>query len=318
MKKLILIVCIVTLATTSWGQVEVTMTSTLDNTIFSESSDLSNGSGEHFYAGNTRLGDTRRGLIQFDIASMVPAGSFIDSVALSLHVSLAPNISTDHEFSLHRLLTAWGEGPSDAGQPGGQGTEALAGDATWNSSILGQSEWTNAGGDFNDTASATIDIPAVRNRVATWSTAEMVNDVQDWLNDSSTNFGWIIIGDENDTQSARRFDSREEQDESLRPSLYIRYTMAVSNQNNLGLNNIEAYPNPAKDFITLNLELANAQDVNIKLVNLIGKTVQQVDVPSGNTFLEHTFDVKSLTPGLYFIRVNTKEGMTTRKIVIER
>ena len=57
-----------------------------------------------------------------------------------------------------------------------------------------------------------------------WSSAnnsQMIADVQSWLNTPSTNFGWILIGDESSGQTAKRFNSSES---SPQPSLVITYT----------------------------------------------------------------------------------------------
>ena len=65
----------------------VTVVSDLDNTMYSENGGLSNGAGTHIFAGKTKglLGTLlRRGLISFDIAGAVPAGSTINSVTLTL------------------------------------------------------------------------------------------------------------------------------------------------------------------------------------------------------------------------------------------
>jgi hypothetical protein len=51
----------------------------------------------------------------------------------------------------------------------------------------------------------------------------MVEDVQGWLDTPSSNFGWILIGPE-DSQSAKRFDSRENANMQSRPMLTVQYT----------------------------------------------------------------------------------------------
>ena len=53
----------------------------------------------------------------------------------------------------------------------------------------------------------------------------MVADVQGWLDDASTNFGWIIIGNESTNKTTKRFDSRENPSEGNRPTLAIEYTV---------------------------------------------------------------------------------------------
>jgi len=319
MKKLLLNIFLLFASQLIFSQNEALITSSLDNTLyFSSEGSISNGSGEHIFAGVTRLGESRRALISFDIASSIPAGSLIDSVSLTLHVSLAPNISAAHEFSLHRVLAAWDEGASDAGQPGGLGTDVLAGDATWIHRIFPDSLWAEEGGDFVETASATIDVPAVRDIFVTWSSPEMIADVQGWLDDTTTNFGWLILGDENDTQTARRFDSREVTDENVRPALYIRYTQSVSVEPVLGLNRFETYPNPAIQQLNINLDLNQPQDISIQVLNLIGQPVLRAQYSAGSTSIQHVFDVRNLNPGLYFVRIHTDGGVSTRKIVVER
>src|SRR5262249_5146165 len=146
----------------------------------------SNGAGSYFIAGETNDGLVRRGLIAFDIAGNIPAGSTINSVTLSLHVSqTAAETAT---VQLVRLLADWGEGTSNADSNPGQGITATPGDATWVYRFYNSSSWTNTGGDFVSTVSAYTSVSGVG--TYTWgSTAKMVADVQDWLDTPSGNFG---------------------------------------------------------------------------------------------------------------------------------
>jgi hypothetical protein len=51
----------------------------------------------------------------------------------------------------------------------------------------------------------------------------MTADVQIWLDNPTQNFGWILIGNEVDANSSKRFETRETADPLLRPSLTIKY-----------------------------------------------------------------------------------------------
>ena len=51
----------------------------------------------------------------------------------------------------------------------------------------------------------------------------MVADVQSWLDDFSTNFGWLLLGNESSTQTSKRFDSRENATGGNRPVLTVEY-----------------------------------------------------------------------------------------------
>ena len=111
-----------------------------DNTIFTDGvdapADLSNGAGPHIFVGRTLFAGLRRGLIAFDIAGNIPAGSTIDEVILTMHMSLGTSGSTP--YTLHRVQSDWGEGTSDSGTGsigsgagGGMGAPATPSDATW-------------------------------------------------------------------------------------------------------------------------------------------------------------------------------------------
>ena len=193
-----------------------------DNTLYEDPAGAtSNGAGQHFFAGNTDESAIRRGLIQFDIAAAVPAGATIDSVTLTLNMSRT--IAGPEPVALMRALQEWGEGTSDANRQEGQGTDATPGDATWLNAILGTSDWAAAGGDFMTVSSASITVDDVG--FYTWgSTADMVIDVQGWLDDPASNFGWVLVGNEAAPATAKRFDTRENPDATVRPVLTVEYT----------------------------------------------------------------------------------------------
>ena len=49
-------------------------------------------------------------------------------------------------------------------------------------------------------------------------------DVQRWLDDPATNFGWLLLGDESENQTTKRFDSKENPDQEDRPILTVEFT----------------------------------------------------------------------------------------------
>jgi hypothetical protein len=180
-----------------------------DNTLYQynpSEGDLSNGAGFHFFAGENATGETRRGVIAFDIAGHIPPGSTIIAVSLSLNMSMTA-FDTARTIELHVLLADWGEGTSHA--PGGEGGGAPAtlGDATWRHRFYDTIFWTTQGGDFSGTVSASQAVGPIG--VYTWSSTQMLADVQSWVDNPASNFGWLVLGDESTTAMAKRFDTRE-------------------------------------------------------------------------------------------------------------
>jgi hypothetical protein len=56
----------------------------------------------------------------------------------------------------------------------------------------------------------------------------MVADVQGWLDDPSSNFGWLLVGNEGENGTAKRFDSKENPVAERSPSLTIEFTLPGS------------------------------------------------------------------------------------------
>jgi hypothetical protein len=201
----------------------VTIVATRDNTLYEQvGGALSNGAGEHIFAGKTATTNlSRRALLRFDLAGAIPGGSTVTSASLRLNMSRT--ISNAQSVALHRVLADWGEGTSDALLEEGGGAAATVGDATWEHRFYNTVMWTTAGGDFDPAPHATAAVVGLG--PCTWgSTPQMVADVQAWLDDGQANFGWILIGEESVAGTAKRFDSRENPTPENRPQLTIEYT----------------------------------------------------------------------------------------------
>lgn len=180
-----------------------------DNTLYEfdpVEGDVSNALGNHFFTGETAMGELRRGLLAFDIAAHIPPGATITSVTLTLNMSMTPS-GTPRTTELHKLLADWGEGTSQASGGEGEGAPATTDDATWRHRFFDTIFWTTEGGDFSLTVSASQSVGVVG--MYTWSSSQMLADVQSWLNDPATNFGWLVLGDESAIATAKRFDTRE-------------------------------------------------------------------------------------------------------------
>jgi hypothetical protein len=222
MRTLALLGIAVALAGTNASANVVMIQAQKDNTIFSESNALSNGAGQYLFTGTTASGFTRRALIQFDVASAIPAGSTINSVTLSLQMSMT--IVGAQDVELHRALASWGEGTSDAPGSEGGGDNATANDATWSDRFYNVSQWATSGGDFAPAVSSTVSVSG--NAMYTWpSTSTFVADVQSFVSSPSGNFGWLIkSANEITTPTAKRFNSRTNSIASQRPKLVVDFT----------------------------------------------------------------------------------------------
>ncbi len=205
---------------TSASAAIINITPSKDNTLYEynpDDGDRSNALGLHFFAGNTAEPEIRRGVIAFDIAGQIPPGSTITAVTLSLNMSKTL-LDDARTVELHLLLADWGEGTSIAPGEEGDGAPATPNDATWRHRFFDTIFWTNEGGDFSATVSATQAVGPIGQYI--WSSAQMVADVQSWLDNPASNFGWLVLGDESTSITSKRFDTRES---TSPPVLTIQY-----------------------------------------------------------------------------------------------
>ncbi len=191
---------------------------TRDTTIYADATgSLANGAGTGLFVGRTGQGRATRALLFFDIAAAVPAGMVITRAELELQVSRTR--ASSMVITMHRVSQSWGEGSSNAARGGGGGAAATTGDATWVHRFFPNQLWTTPGGDFAGVATSMA--AAGSFGPVLWPTsAALIADVQAMLDQPTTNFGWLLRGDEN--ASAMRLDSREAS-ATLRPKLRLRY-----------------------------------------------------------------------------------------------
>ena len=225
MSRVVGLVVLALVALAAPAQAEsVTRPPVRDNTLFEDAQgSLSNGAGPGLFCGRISLGGVRRALLAFHPAGALPPGAVLDSVRLELHVQ-ASSDGQPRILGLHRVLTDWGEGASFSS--GGSGAAAQPGDATWIHTFYSGSFWANPGGDFVPAASATAAV-GVTDGLCTWSSPALTADVQEWLANPSTDFGWMLRGEESTAGTARRFDSRESPTAAWRPQLLLFFSSST-------------------------------------------------------------------------------------------
>ena len=212
-----------------------TFTSSKDNTLYepgagslSNGGTYSNGAGDYMFAGRTGQPESlsiRRALVGFDL-STIPTDAQVNSATLTLRLTKSADAGAA-TVALHRALASWGEGLSHAPGSEGEGTFAMAGDATWSHRSYDAQFWTSPGGDYDPVASSAISV-GTSGTFYSWTGAGLAADVQSWISNPAANDGWFLIGDEIRERTAKRFDTRKHTDPTRRPRLVIDYTLIAS------------------------------------------------------------------------------------------
>src|SRR5215471_3599034 len=139
------------------------------------------GSGPSMVAG--ALGsrarfEIRRSLLRFEL-SQIPAGAVVNSATLQLTVVMVPLTPNNSTFDIKRVLQLW----TEAG-------------VSWNSRLGAGTPWQVPGAtgsaDSVPTPSSVVPVGSVNFTTYTFpSMAGLVADVQGWINNPSSNFGWL-------------------------------------------------------------------------------------------------------------------------------
>lgn len=213
--------CGIALAGAALAQTTVNIPCAADNTLYETIfGDASNGAGGSTFVGANSFGSIRRAVMRFDVASVVPAGSRILTARLNLYVTQSI-VALPLAMSGHRLTTSWGQGTSVASGGGGGGAPASVGDATWLHRFWNTQLWATPGGDFAATPSFTGAMPTF-GAFSTDLSRAAAADVQSWLDNPATNFGWLLkVQNETLASTAHRLNSREAS--SNKPALVVTY-----------------------------------------------------------------------------------------------
>lgn len=88
-------------------------------------------------------------------------------------------------------------------------------------------------------------------------------------------------------------------------------------KNNSGNITVSCYPNPVKDFVTFDLNLAQSEHINLKLVNLNGEEIASLfdgAAPAGR----QSFNWQPANPpkGLYYYVLKTDHGVLSGKVIL--
>lgn len=96
----------------------------------------------------------------------------------------------------------------------------------------------------------------------------------------------------------------------------ISRTVVSGIKENLSSNLITVYPNPAIEYITIDFKDLHSKINQIQLFNVQGQQVKSINDENFAQILKLPLD--DISNGIYFLHLDTKDGLLVKKIVIER
>jgi hypothetical protein len=109
------------------------------------------------------------------------------------------------------------------------------------------------------------------------------------------------------------------QDDDTKQILQSRVIIAewpVSVANVANVNNLALYPNPAKDNTVAGFNLNEATNVNISVLDAVGRVVYTSSADKAAGFHEVTIPTTGFAPGMYMVKIQTEKGAVTQRLTV--
>jgi hypothetical protein len=215
------------MATLTLQQGVSSYTGTTDNHIFQFRS-YNSGANTELYIGAGTGGspstDRKYSLIKFDLSGQGFTGTeTVTSATLKLKFTAFDNGANTKTHAIAALRRPFGEGVGT----GKDGSVALTGESTW-SEYQKPSTWTTVGAQdttddrYNADSSTSVPMTTTAGTVITW---DVTTSVQNFINSTWTNNGWVLYTTSGDTANgSSKYHSRNAATATDRPILEIVYT----------------------------------------------------------------------------------------------
>lgn len=87
-------------------------------------------------------------------------------------------------------------------------------------------------------------------------------------------------------------------------------------ENSEGTALLNLFPNPARDYMILDITQSQAGNLSLSIYNALGKVVQ-TETLAGNNQTRHEISLAAYKPGVYFITIETPNQLITKKLIVQ-
>lgn len=80
---------------------------------------------------------------------------------------------------------------------------------------------------------------------------------------------------------------------------------------------VSVYPNPVSDHVNINLNDMKPADINVRISDVLGKTVYQQEFMNAAGILNFSIPVNNWNPGMYILNISSANINSTQKIIVK-
>ena len=83
------------------------------------------------------------------------------------------------------------------------------------------------------------------------------------------------------------------------------------------INNLDVYPNPSRDIFNVTFTSEDAQDLDVRIINVVGEVVYTENLEQFVGEYTKSIDLATYTKGVYFLEITTNNGVVNKKLILQ-
>ena len=83
------------------------------------------------------------------------------------------------------------------------------------------------------------------------------------------------------------------------------------------INNLAVYPNPSRDIFNVSFTSEDAQDLEVRVINVVGEVVYTENLEQFVGEYTKQVDLATYTKGVYFLEITTNNGVVNKKLILQ-
>ena len=92
---------------------------------------------------------------------------------------------------------------------------------------------------------------------------------------------------------------------------------AIRLEGGTAINNLEVYPNPSRDIFNVTFTSEDAQDLEVRIINIVGEVVYTENLEQFVGEYTKQVDLATYTKGIYFLEITTNNGVVNKKLILQ-
>ena len=84
-----------------------------------------------------------------------------------------------------------------------------------------------------------------------------------------------------------------------------------------GISNLDVYPNPSRDIFNVSFTSEEAQDITVKVINVLGEEIIKDDRKQIKGNYNKTIDLTNYTKGVYLLQIKARFKIENIKLILQ-